>query len=122
MDLAALANKRLAWRATLSADEQAALEADRAAFSNEETKAERMAEMAATFQAADTNQDGRLDRSEFEDFMGKLAQNSAARNVPFQPQDQFSDEEKDGVYALFDAKEGTPGVTMPDFIAVVGDI
>lgn len=85
MDLATLAGKRLAWRATLSADEQAALEADRASFTNEETKAERMAEMAATFQAADTNQDGRLDRAEFEDFMTKLGQNSAARNVPFQP-------------------------------------
>ena len=44
--------------------------------------------------------------------MGKLAQNSAARNVPFQPQDQYSPEEKDGVYALLNAKtEGTDGIS-----------
>ena len=87
MDITALVTKRMTWMGTLSAEEKAALETDRAAFSNEETKGERMAEMASTFGAADTNADGRLDRAEFEDFMGKVAQNSAARNVPFQPQD-----------------------------------
>ena len=83
MDITAFATKRMEWMATLSEEDKAKVLADRAAFSAEETKAERMGELAATFGAADTNQDGKLDRSEFEDFMGKLSQNSQARNVPF---------------------------------------
>ena len=122
MDIDAAAAKRVAWMATLSEEQKAALMADRAAFSAEETKAERMGELAATFGTADTNADGRLDRSEFEDFMGKLSQNSAARNVPFQPHDDFSAEEKDGMYALFNGKSEGDGVTMEDFFATVKEM
>ena len=49
MDVAALAAKRNEWKNSLPADQQAALTAEVAAFENEESKAERMAEMTATF-------------------------------------------------------------------------
>ena len=94
----------------------------RAAFTSEEAQAERIAELAATFGSSDTNQDGRLDRAEFEDFMGKLAQNSQARNVPFQPHDQFSAEEKDGMYALFNGKSAEDGITMDEFLTTVKEM
>ena len=71
-DITNLANKRIAWRAALSADDQAKVAAEKANWEAEETKAERMAEFGATFQSADTNGDGMLVRAEFEDFMVKL--------------------------------------------------
>merc|ERR1719331_2525386 len=122
MDINAAAQKRVAWMATLTEEQKGAMAADRAAFFAEETKAERMAELAATFSAADTNADGRLDRSEFEDFMGKISQNLQARNVPFHPHDDFSAEEKDGMYALFNGKSEADGITMEDFFATVKDM
>ena len=122
MDITAFATKRMEWMATLSEEDKAKVLADRAAFSAEETKAERMAEVAETFGAADTNQDGRLDRAEFEDFISKIGQNLQARNVPFHPQDQFSAEEKDGVYAIFNSKSAEDGITMQEFSATMKDI
>ena len=112
MDIAWLAEKRLAWRNSLDEASRAALEAEHASWAVEETKAERLAEFNATFAAADTNNDGVLDRAEFEDFMLKMSQNSAARNIPFQSHDDYSAEEKDGVFALFDNFNGeTQGVS-----------
>ena len=82
-----------------------------------------MAEFAATFGSADTNSDGLLDRAEFEDFMVKLGQNSAARGVPHQPHADYSDEEKNAVYALFNAKNGdADGVSQADFFATMMEI
>ena len=78
-----------------------------------------MAEIAATFQAADANQDGVLDKAEFTDFMGKLGQNAAARGVPHMSVDGVSDDVKEAVWAVFNGQtEGTDGVSMADFGAV----
>ena len=44
--------------------------------------------------------------------MVKITQNLQARNVPFHPHDDFSDAEKDGMYALFNGKSEGDGVTM----------
>ena len=122
MDIAALCQKRIAWKGTLNAEQLAAFEAEKTAWTNEETKAERMAEFAATFGSSDTDADGRLNRAEFEDFMTKLGQNSAARNVPFQPHSDYSDEEKDGVFAIFNAKSEGDGVTSEDFFGTMMEI
>ena len=72
MDITALCNKRIAWKNGLSAEDLAKVQAEQAAWAAEETKADRMAEVATTFATADTNADGLLDRAEFEDFMTKL--------------------------------------------------
>ena len=70
--LEAIVEWRRTWGASLSEEDQAKVTADRAAAREEPVKAERMAEMAATFSAADTNQDSVLSMEEFHDFMGKM--------------------------------------------------
>merc|ERR1712156_261630 len=71
---------------------QAKVTADRAAAREDPVKSERMAEMAATFSAADTNQDGVLSMEEFHDFMGKMKQNSEARGVPMAGRDDVPED------------------------------
>ena len=113
-----IAAMRLNWMTSLSPEEQAAMGAERAAWEDDATKAERMAELQATFQAADTNNDGLLDRAEFEDFMSKVGQNVAARGVPHMSVDSVDAEMKEKVYAFFDAEDGNVGngVSMVDFL------
>ena len=48
--------------------------------------------MAATFGAADTNQDGVLNMEEFVDFMAKMKQNSEARGVPMAGRDEVPED------------------------------
>ena len=117
-----MAQKRIAWKANLSADDQQKLVDEHASWSAEETKAERMAEFAATFQSADTDADGFLNRAEFEDFVTKLGQNAAARGVPHQPQEDYSAEEKDGIFALFDAAGPEAGVSSADFFTIMSQV
>ena len=114
---------RAEWMASLSEEQKGALQADRASYANEETKAERMTELAQTFNACDTNQDQLLDRVEMESFMKCLRQNSEARGVPSMDTDSVSDEMKDKVWALYNgATEGTDGVSMADFAKVTQEI
>ena len=80
--LDAIATMRLTWMATLSAEDKGKLEAERAAWADEAQKADKMAELTATFGAADVNQDGVLDQVEFVDFMTKIASNATARGLP----------------------------------------
>ena len=54
--LEAVVQKRMAWFAALSEEDQGKVRADKVAMtSDEETKQARQAEMQATFQTADTN-------------------------------------------------------------------
>ena len=123
VDVTFLAQKRLAWRQTLGADDQAKLAEEVKSWEAEETKAERVAEHGATFQAADTDADGFLNRAEFEDFLLKLGQNAAARGVPHQPHTDYSDEEKDGIFALFDAASpNDAGVSPADFFTIMAQV
>ena len=61
----ALAQKRLAWRNALSEEDQRKLQAERAAWVNEETKATKMQEFMEVFTAADADSNGLLDKAEF---------------------------------------------------------
>ena len=70
--LEAIVEWRRSYMAGLSEEDQAKVTADRAASREDPVKSERMAEMAATFQAADTNNDSVLDGEEFKDFMSKM--------------------------------------------------
>ena len=107
---------RKEWIASLSDDQRAAIAADRASYSAEETKAERMGELAATFQAADTNADGLLDQAEFQDFMTKVGQNASARNVPFPAVGDVSDEIKQATFEVFNGiTADSAGVSLADF-------
>ena len=70
--LEAIVEWRRSYMAGLSEEDQAKVTADRAASREDPVKSERMAEMAATFAAADTNNDSVLDGEEFKDFMSKM--------------------------------------------------
>ena len=123
MDIGALAQKRLDWRNSLSDEDKAKLVTEKQSWENEETKGERMAEFNATFTTNDTNADGVLTRAEFENFLVALGQNAASRQVPHQPDSDYTEEQKDAVYALFNAKtEGVDGVSGADFFAVMLEI
>ena len=108
---------RREWGASLSDDDQAKVTADRAASREDPVKSERMAEMAATFNAADTNQDGKLNQEEFTDFMGKMKQNSEARGVPMAGRDQVPEDLQQKMFDFMVAHsgEGADGVTMAGF-------
>ena len=91
------------------------------AYRTEEGKAERTAEFGATFGSADTNQDGLLDRAEWDDFMSKLAANSAARDVPWPNDEAYPQELKDAVFELFNATTaGTEGISAADYHSTMG--
>ena len=113
-----VAQARLAWFSGLTEEQKASAMAERAAWADEQTKAERLAELAATFQASDTNNDGLLDAAEFEDFMGKISQNAAARGAPTMDTSAASAELKEKAYALFNSNSDGDGISQADFLAV----
>ena len=116
--LDAVAQARLAWVKSLSDDERALLYGEKAAWANEETKGERIAEMLATFQANDTNADGLLNRAEFDNFVKAMGQNAAARGLPVEDYDSLSEELKEKWYAVFAAyNTEANGVSMTSFDA-----
>ena len=112
------------WFASLSEDEKAALTADQAASMEDPVKSERMAEAMATFQAADTNQDGVLSMEEFFDFQDKAKQNFAARGVPLEGRDGVPEDmqRKTYEYMLSMSGEGATGVTLAGFGTAIGAI
>ena len=55
--------------------------------------------------------------------MTKLGQNAGARGVPYQADSDYTDEEKDGIFALFNSKNAdVDGVSTADFFAVMQDV
>lgn len=77
---------------------------------------ERKVEFVATFGAADSNQDGLLDKAEFTDMMEKLAQNAGARGCPHMNVADVDEESKEAIWAFFNGQtEGTDGVSAMDF-------
>ena len=92
MDISFFAQKRLAWRNSLSDEDKNKLIEEKKTWEAEETKAERMAEFMATFTSSDTDNDGLLNRQEFEDFLTKLGQNAGARGVPNQDMGEYDEE------------------------------
>ena len=99
---------RVQWIQSLSEEQRAAFQADREAVAgSEEVKQERLQEAQATFQCSDTNDDGMLDRAEFEDFLGKVAQNAEARGVPAQKPEDMDEPTRDALYTFFDALDGS---------------
>lgn len=110
-----IATWRVEWLSTLSDDEKAKLQADRAEWLAEETKAARMAEMAATFQTADTNADGVLNQAEFNSFLEMMQSNTIAKGVPAMNYADVEEAMKDKLFAFYDAVGEAPGVTLADF-------
>ena len=95
---------RITWFGGLSEEDRGKIAADRATWREEPTKSEREAEMAATFNAADTNQDGKLTFEEYVDFMDKVKQNCDARNVPFITRAEVPDDTQQKFYAYLVSK------------------
>ena len=120
--LETVVQKRLAWFQGLSEEDQGKVRADKQAVADEAVKAERAAEMMATFQAADTNQDGVLDMAEFTDFMGKMSQNAKARGVPAMSEEDVDDATKEAVWGLFNGESEGDGVKPADIGAVIQKI
>ena len=112
--LDALAAKRMAWMGSLSDEDKQKLVAEKGSWESEDTKAERMQEMQATFQAADTNEDGVLNQAEFVNFVNSMNSNLTARGVP----NMGFDGDEDQWYALYNAESGDQdGVTVANFFS-----
>ena len=122
--LEAIAAARVAWLQSLSEEQRAAVRADKEASNDEAVKAERMAEGQATFQTADTNNDGLLDKAEFKNFMEMMAQNAGARGVPHMNPADCDEELQEKIYAFFDAEDGNAGngVSLADVVSCMGKI
>ena len=119
----ALAQKRLAWRNGLSEEDQLKLQAERAAWVNEETKAAKMQEFMEVFTASDADSNGLLDKAEFQVFITKLGQSAGNRGAPYQDESDFSAEEKELIFGLFNAHtEDVDGVSVADFFAVMQEV
>ena len=111
-----VAARRHAWKNTLSAEDCAKLEVEKAMWSTPEGKAERMQEFNVTFASSDTNSNGLLTADEFHDFMNKLGQNAQAKGIPYPNPGQYSPEEKQTIYAWMNSlTAGTEGVSSADF-------
>ena len=70
--------------------------------------------LPVTFQAADTNADGVLDKAEFTDFMGKMSENAKARGVPAMSEADVDDATKDSVWGFFNGQSEGDGVKPAD--------
>ena len=95
---------RITWFGGLSEEDRGKIVADRATLREEPTKSEREAEMAATFQAADTDADGKLTFAEYADFMDKVKQNCDARGVPFITRAEVPEDMQQKFYAYLVSK------------------
>ena len=74
--------------------------------------------MAATFNTADTNQNGVLELNEFNNCMEMMGQNVVAKGVPHKMFSTYSDEEKAAAWEHFNGQTpGTAGVSLEDFIS-----
>ena len=98
-----IVDMRVTWYKSLSAEDTAKINAERAAYGDEAKRNERMAELTATFGAADVNQDGVLDLTEFNDFLSKLASTWSARGHPVDNPDNLTPEVKEKIFAYFNA-------------------
>ena len=117
--LDAIATVRKNWMAGLTDEEKGKLAAMKASMADEATKAASMAETQATFQAADTNEDGLLQEAELMNFMKMMFQNMGAKGLPTMSEDLVTDELKASMWALYNAEtEGADGVSMADFFTV----
>ena len=92
--LDAIATVRKNWMAGLTDEEKGKLAAMKASMADEATKAASMAETQATFQAADTNEDGLLQEAELMNFMKMMFQNMGAKGLPTMSEDLVTDELK----------------------------
>ena len=73
--------------------------------------------MLETFNAADTNGDEVIDRTEFYDFMLKQYQNLSARGVPAQSPNEVDESFKDKLYSCLNAIDSErEGISIDDFI------
>ena len=78
--------------------------------------------MNETFTSCDANNDERLNKAEFEDFLTKLEQNSQLKILPFQPYDQYSAEEKEAMYAFFNSKSENDGIPFQKFFDTAKEV
>ena len=77
-------------------------------------------EFMTCFTGADVNQDGRLCRSEYMDFLVKEHASKAARNVPSQDPANMSEEKFNEMYDGQNAiNQGEEGVSVRDMITYI---
>ena len=114
-NLEAIAQHRATWMQALSPEDCAKVREDKQQVSeNEDVRNDRAAEAVATFQAADTDADGRLNKEEFRDFMNKMSLNAGARGVPAMTEADCDEEMQEKIWAYFDSIDGdvTNGVSI----------
>ena len=101
--LDAIVAARVAWIATLSEEQKAALAAEQG-FDHTE-------ELTQTFNMADTNNDEHLDTNEFKVFFEYMVGNMNARGTPTMP---LADYNWDQMYAFFNHASPDDGVSIAD--------
>ena len=103
---------------SLSAADKGTLQAAEELMEGDEAKAEALADTTEAFREASEN-NGLLNRAQFEEFLTKLEQQYEEKEVPCLKSAGLSDDIKDKTWALFNGEtEDTDGVSLDDFLAV----
>ena len=114
-----VAQLRLQWFAGLRDEDKLKVTADIIEFKNEDKRKERFAERTEIFNNSDLDQNGFIDRSEFDDFTEKIGQSTGARGVPYMFADEVSNEMKQRTFDLYNSyNEQNDGITLEDYNAV----
>ena len=84
----------------------------------ESSKIKRIAEIKAIFEASDSNKDGLLDRSDFNDFIKQIEQREEARHIPHMSYGAQDKNQK--AWNLYNDKNpaNKNKVSLDDFLAV----
>ena len=87
------------------------------AWSDPDKQGALLEEYKATFAAADTNGDGRLDANEFKDMMEKDIANRRARGVPTQDMSGMTEEQYQGFYQAVNSMSEQDGITADELMS-----
>lgn len=83
----------------------------------ESSKIQRIAEIKAIFEVCDSNKDGLLDRSDFNEFVKQIEQRDEARNIPHMS--YGAQDKNQSAWNLFNDKNPVSNkVSLDDFLSV----
>ena len=111
------AEGELAWVGTLSEEDQAKYWDNVAAWEDPDRQGALLEEYNATFAAADTDNDGRLNPAELRDMFNKDIANMKARGIPVQDMSAMTEEQFQGFYDAINSMSEEPGITSAELMS-----